>query len=146
MASKKSRACGDHLSKGNGKKKQGQIHGRRCVQLCYLVSSSARLCARVCMASVGMFVHVCVHVCFSECFSLSLVIAAPLTRLFRPRVCVCVCTRVRVRVSVCVGAFVCLPSTLYPSLRSEIRRVRELQGLASQTGQKETTYLSIKRS
>ena len=51
------------------------------------------VCACVCM---------CVRVCLSECVPLSLVIAALLTRQFRA--CACVC----------------LPSTLCPSLRSEI--------------------------
>ena len=65
--------------------------------------AAARLCVRVC-AFARVFV----------CVSLSLIIVAPLTRLFQPRVCVCMC------VCVCVCACVCLCSTSYLSLRSEI--------------------------
>ena len=78
--------------------KKGRTHGRRCVQLCYLVFSATRVCAYVCAV-----VCACMKgwVCFAvprHCGSAnSLISAAPL--------CACVCTRVCVYESLCMCAY-----------------------------------------
>ena len=90
-----------HKNKKKPKKKQGRIHGRRCVRLCYLVNSGGafvRMCVyvreRVCVCDCAC---VCVRVCVAIrrlCgFANSLISAA--------RLCVWVCVSVRACVCVC---------------------------------------------
>ena len=82
----------------------------------------------------AMCMCVCICVCLSECVSLSLVIAAPLTRSFRLRVCVCKsgCARARVcvyaRVQVCVSVCMRVSPLHFVSI-SQVgnKRFRELK-------------------
>ena len=89
-------------------RKQGRIHGPRCVQHCYLGFSGRA------------FVCVCMYDCACVCCAIPRHCGSANSLVSAARLCVYVRVYVCVRACACVCACVCLRSTLYPSFMSEM--------------------------
>ena len=89
-------------------RKQGRIHGRRCVRLCYLVNSG-RAIVFVCMC---MCVCVCERARVCVCFTIPRHCGSANSLISAARLCVCMCVYVHVCVCQCLSVHSCVSDPL----------------------------------